>query len=142
MSQQAKQGDTVAVHYTGRLKDGQVFDSSRERQPLEFQVGGGQMIAGFDKAVNDMKVGESKTVEIPAAEAYGERREDMMIAVPREQVPADITPEVGMKLAINNGNQPMPVTIAEVSDEKIVLDANHELAGKDLIFDIELMEVK
>ncbi len=132
----------MAVHYTGRLKDGQVFDSSRERQPLEFQVGGGQMIAGFDKAVNDMKVGDQKTVEIPAAEAYGERREDMLIAVPREQVPADITPQVGMKLAINNGGQAMPVTIAEVSEEKVVLDANHELAGKDLVFDIELMEVK
>lgn len=134
-------GDRVRVHYTGRLKDGKVFDSSRGREPLEFEVGAGMMIAGFDKAVQGMVVGDQKTVEIPSGEAYGERREEMVIDVPRQQVPAHITPEVGQQLALNNGGQQVPVVIKEVTDEKIVLDANHPLAGQDLIFDIELVDV-
>lgn len=139
----AQKGNRVQVHYTGRLKSGEVFDSSRGKQPLEFEVGGGMMIAGFDKAVNGMQVGDQKTVEIPSAEAYGERRDEMIIDVPRQQVPADITPEVGQQLAISNGGgQQMPVTITEVTEEKVVLDANHPLAGKDLVFDIELVNIQ
>ncbi len=136
-----QKGDRVRVHYTGRLKDGKVFDSSKGREPLEFEVGAGMMIAGFDRAVHGMNVGEQKTVEIPSAEAYGERREEMVIDVPRQQVPAGINPEVGQQLALNNGGQQVPVVIKEVTEEKVVLDANHPLAGEDLIFDIELVEV-
>lgn len=136
-----KQGDTVRVHYTGRLQDGSVFDSSREREPLQFEVGAGQMIAGFDSAVKGMEVGQSKTAEIPADEAYGERRDEMMVDVPRTQVPGDINPQVGQQLAINQGGRQIPVIVKEVNEEKIVLDANHPLAGKDLIFDIEVVEI-
>ncbi|EMR02359.1 FKBP-type peptidyl-prolyl cis-trans isomerase [Cesiribacter andamanensis] len=139
--EKAQKGDRVRVHYTGRLQNGEVFDSSKGREPLEFEIGGGMMIAGFDKAVNGMQVGDQKTVEIPSNEAYGERREEMMINIPRAQVPADITPQVGQQLALNNGGQQVPVTVTEVTDEKVVLDANHPLAGKDLVFDIELVEI-
>lgn len=139
--EKAQKGDRVRVHYTGRLKSGEVFDSSRGKDPLEFEIGGGMMIAGFDKAVNGMEVGDQKTVEIPSNEAYGERREEMMINIPRQQVPATITPEVGQQLALNNGGQQVPVTVTEVTEEKVVLDANHPLAGKDLVFDIELVEI-
>ncbi|NVJ85834.1 MAG: peptidylprolyl isomerase [Algoriphagus sp.] len=139
---QAKKGDTVAVHYTGKLEDGSVFDSSVNRQPLGFTLGDGNMIKGFDEAVHGMEVGDKKTVTIPAAEAYGERRDDMMIDVPRAQVPANINPEVGMQLTLQGGNgQPMPVTVTFVDEEKITLDANHQLAGKDLIFEIELVTI-
>ncbi|WP_268036945.1 FKBP-type peptidyl-prolyl cis-trans isomerase [Algoriphagus sp. PAP.12] len=139
---QAKKGDNVQVHYTGKLEDGSVFDSSVQREPLGFTVGGGQMIQGFDAAVNGMAVGDKKTVTIPAAEAYGERRDDMLIDVPKTQVPADIKPEIGMQLTLQGGNgQPMPVIVIHVDDEKITLDANHQLAGKDLIFDIELVKI-
>lgn len=139
---QAKKGDTVQVHYTGRLEDGSVFDSSVQREPLGFTLGDGNMIKGFDTAVHGMAIGDKKTVTIPAVEAYGERREDMMIDVPRTQVPADINPEVGLQLTLQGGNgQPMPVMVVHVDEEKIVLDANHQLAGKDLIFDIELVKI-
>jgi peptidylprolyl isomerase len=138
----AQKGDRVRVHYTGRLKDGNVFDSSKGREPLEFQVGGGMMIAGFDKAVNGMAVGDQKTVEIPSDEAYGARREEMVLDVPRQQVPEGVNPEVGQQLALNNGGQQVPVVVKEVTDEKIVLDANHPLAGQDLVFDIELVEIE
>ncbi|WP_224996816.1 peptidylprolyl isomerase [Cesiribacter sp. SM1] len=137
----AQKGDRVRVHYTGRLKDGNVFDSSKGREPLEFQVGGGMMIAGFDKAVNGMAVGDQKTVEIPSDEAYGARREEMVIDVPRQQVPEGVNPQVGQQLALNNGGQQVPVVVKEVTDEKIVLDANHPLAGQDLVFDIELVDI-
>lgn len=138
----AQQGDQVSVHYTGRLRDGKVFDSSRGREPLAFKVGAGMMIAGFDKAVNGMTVGEQKTVEIPSNEAYGERRDEMVIDVPRQQIPQDLNPQVGQQLALNNGGQQVPVVVKEVTDEKVVLDANHPLAGQDLIFDIELVKVE
>nr|WP_184494463.1 peptidylprolyl isomerase [Algoriphagus iocasae] len=139
---QAKKGDAVQVHYTGKLEDGSVFDSSANREPLGFTVGAGQMIQGFDAAVDGMAVGDKKTVTIPAAQAYGEKREDMMIDVPVEQVPADIKPEIGMQLTLQGGNgQPMPVIVTHVDDTKITLDANHQLAGKDLIFDIELVKI-
>jgi peptidylprolyl isomerase len=139
---QAKQGDTVKVHYTGKLQDGNVFDSSENREPLEFTLGAGNMIPGFEQAVQGMNIGDKKTAEIPSEQAYGEKREDMIISVPRENVPGDIEPEVGQQLAIQQqGGQQVPVTVTEVSEEKVVLDANHPLAGKDLVFEIELVEI-
>ncbi len=139
---EAKKGDAVKVHYTGKLEDGTVFDSSVSREPLGFTLGDGNMIKGFDAAVYGMVIGDKKTVNIPAVEAYGERREDMMIEVPISQVPANIQPEIGQQLVLQGeGGQPMPVTVVDLTDEKIVLDANHDLAGKDLIFDIELVTI-
>ncbi|WPR73528.1 peptidylprolyl isomerase [Algoriphagus sp. NG3] len=139
---QAKKGDAVQVHYTGKLEDGSVFDTSANREPLGFTLGDGNMIKGFDTAVDGMELGEKVTVTIPAAEAYGERRDDMIIDVPIEQVPADIKPEIGMQLTLQGGNgQPMPVIVTDLDEKKITLDANHQLAGKDLIFDIELVKV-
>ncbi len=139
---QAKKGDAVQVHYTGKLDDGSVFDTSKSREPLGFTLGDGNMIKGFDTAVQGMGIGDKKTVTIPAAEAYGERRDDMMIDVPKTQVPADIKPEVGQQLSLQGGNgQPMPVVVVAVDEEKITLDANHQLAGKDLVFDIELVKI-
>lgn len=140
--QEAKKGDNVQVHYTGKLNDGSIFDSSTGREPLAFTVGAGQMIPGFDKAVHGMKVGDKQTVTIPFMEAYGERREEMVIHVPAEQVPADMKPQVGDRLAVNQPDgQQIPVMVTSVTDEHVTLDANHELAGKDLIFDIELVQI-
>lgn len=139
---QAKKGDSVAVHYTGRLDDGSIFDSSISRSPLSFTLGDGNMIKGFDAAVYGMVIGDKKTVTIPAVEAYGERRQDMMIDVPLNQVPPHIQPEIGLQLTLQGeGGHPMPVTVVFVDEEKITLDANHELAGRDLIFDIELVSI-
>ena len=139
---QAKKGDAVAVHYTGRLDDGSIFDSSVSRSPLSFTLGEGNMIKGFDSAVYGMIVGDKKTVTIPAVEAYGERRDDMLIDVPLTEVPPNITPEIGLQLVLQGGGgQPTPVVVVFMDEQKITLDANHELAGKDLIFDIELVSI-
>ena len=138
----AKKGDTVKVHYTGKLKDDTVFDSSRDREPLEFTVGAGQMIEGFDNAVEGMEKGASKKVEIPSDQAYGGKREDMIVKVEKSQLPADIKPEVGMQLQASQENGHTQIlTVTEIEDNHVVLDGNHPLAGKDLIFDIELMEI-
>lgn len=138
-----KANDTVRVHYTGKLADGRVFDSSQDREPLEFTLGQGQIIPGFEKGVIDMAVAEKKTINIPSSEAYGERREDMMQEVPKEQLPPDIKPEVGMGLVSQTPQgQEMRLTVAEVKDETIVVDANHPLAGEDLTFEVELVEIK
>jgi peptidylprolyl isomerase len=138
----ATKGNTVKVHYTGKLKDGTIFDSSQDREPLEFVLGDGKMIKGFDVAVEGMKVGDDKSITIPSDEAYGEKREDMMLDVPLDQVPAEIKPEVGMDLSIQNQQgQPTPVKVVHVDESKITLDANHPLAGQDLVFDINLVEV-
>ncbi len=139
---EVKNGDTIKVHYTGKLTDETIFDSSREREPLEFTVGSGQLIQGFDKAVIGMKAGEATVANIPCAEAYGEPREDMVMSVPKDQLPAEIKPEIGMTLSAGqpDGTQ-MPVTVIEVADDHIKLDANHPLAGKDLVFDIEVVSV-
>lgn len=140
--QQAKKGDTVKIHYHGRLTDGTTFDSSAGREPLEFELGSGMVIPGFDLGVSGMAVGEKKTINIPAAEAYGEKNEEMILEFPRAQFPADMTPEVGMQLNMsNNQGQNFPVVIVEVKDEVVMLDANHPLAGKELIFDLELVEI-
>jgi peptidylprolyl isomerase len=139
---QAKKGDTVRVHYTGKLTTGEQFDSSAGREPLEFEVGAGMMIKGFDEAVVGMAIGDKKTVTLQPAEAYGERFDEMIIEFPRANFPADLVPELGMQLMMNNGaGQQFPVTIAEVKEEVVVLDGNHMLAGKELVFDIEMVEI-
>ena len=138
----AKDGDAVKIHYKGSLDDGTVFDSSEGREPLSFTLGGGQVIPGFDEAVSGMAVGESKSVNIPADKAYGQRNEEMIIEAPRDQVPPDITPEVGQQLQMGGPNgEVVVVVITEVNDEFIKLDANPPLAGKDLNFDIELVSI-
>jgi FKBP-type peptidyl-prolyl cis-trans isomerase 2 len=140
--QQAKTGDTVKVHYTGRLQDGTVFDTSVGSEPLEFTLGQGQVIPGFEQAVIGMQVGESKTVTIPVDQAYGPRRDDMILEVSRDELPDDLEPTVGMQLQMNQGDGGIViVTITEVSETTIKVDANHPLAGQDLTFDIELVEI-
>lgn len=139
---QAKSGDTVKVHYSGRLTDGTTFDSSDGRDPLEFKVGNGDVIKGFDEGVSGMSVGEKKTVHIPADEAYGQKDEDRIVEFPKANFPPDMEPEVGMQLNMTNGSgQVIPVIILEVGEETVILDANHPLAGQDLIFDIELVDI-
>ena len=138
----AKAGDQVKVHYTGRLTDGTVFDSSEGREPLAFQVGAGMMIKGFDAAVDGIELGEKVTAEIPAAEAYGEAREDLIFDFPKSNFPEEMNPKVGQQLVMTQSNgQQVPVKIKEVKEDIVVIDANHDLAGKDLIFDIELVSI-
>lgn len=138
----AKKGDKVKVHYTGRLNDGSEFDSSKGREPLEFEIGTQQVIPGFENAVVGMKAGETVTVEIPQDEAYGPIREEMILKVEKEKLPPDFKPEVGQQYQLPQDNgQNVIVTVTEVTDETIELDANHPLAGKDLTFDIELVEI-
>lgn len=137
-----KDGDTVKVHYTGTLENGEVFDTSENREPMEFTLGQGQLIPGFEKAVTGLTVGDSTTVDIPSKEAYGEVREDLIISVPKAQLPDDIEPEVGMQLQVNQPDgQPVPVRVTEIGDENLILDANHPLAGQDLSFKIEVVDV-
>jgi peptidylprolyl isomerase len=139
---QVKVGDTVRVHYTGKLTTGEQFDSSEGRAPLEFEVGAGMMIKGFDEAVVGMQIGDKKTVTLAPADAYGEVRQEMIIEFPKENFPAEISPAIGMQLMMNNGaGQQIPVTITEVLADVVVLDANHQLAGKELVFDIEMVEI-
>jgi peptidylprolyl isomerase len=138
-----KEGDTVKVHYTGKLtEDGTVFDSSREREPLEFTLGDGQLIPGFEKAVVGLEEGDSTTIELDSEDAYGERREDLELEVSKSDLPDNIDPQVGMQLQMQQqeNDQAIPVQITNVEEEFVKLDANHPLAGKDLTFDIELIE--
>ncbi len=139
---QAKYGDTVKVHYTGKLDDGTVFDASVNGDPLQFTIGSGQIIPGFEQAVVGMNPGESKTVKIPAEDAYGQRREDLVLEVEKSQLPEGLKPEVGLQL---QSRQPdgriIVLTIADISESHVTLDANHPLAGKDLTFDIQLIEI-
>ena len=140
--QQAKKGDTVKIHYHGKLTDGSTFDSSEGREPLEFEIGSGMVIKGFDDGVTGMAIGEKKTINIPANEAYGDKQEEMIMEFPKDQFPPDMEPQVGMQLNMSNGaGQNFPVVIVEVKDEVVVLDANHPLAGKELVFDLELVEI-
>ena len=139
---QAKSGDTVAVHYTGKLDDGTVFDSSVNRDPLEFSIGAGNVIPGFEQAIIGMSPGESKTQTIPANEAYGPHREEMVLVVDRQQMPSDVPIDVGQQFQIRQqGGQDIPVIVTDISDARVTLDANHPLAGQDLIFDIQLVEI-
>ena len=138
-----KVGDAVKVHYTGKLENGEEFDSSVGREPLGFTVGAGQMIKGFDAALPGMEVGDKKQVNISALDGYGERSEEAMIDFPKENIPADMKLELGMTLTLTNQEgQPFPVVVIEIKEESIVLDANHFLAGKALVFDIELVEIE
>jgi len=138
----AKQGDTVHVHYQGSLTDGSVFDSSEGRDPLSFTIGSGQVIPGFEEAIVGMSLNEKKNITIPADKAYGPRNDELILTVPKSQVPEDIEPEVGQKLQMQGpGNSPIVVEVTEITDEHIKLDANPPLAGKDLVFDIELVRI-
>ena len=138
----AKKGDNVKVHYKGTLINGEQFDSSEGREPLSFTVGAGQMIKGFDDAIPGMEVGEKKTINIAPKDAYGEKSAEAIIEFPKSNIPEDMKLEPGMKLHLQNqAGQPIPVTVSEVKDDVVVLDANHELAGKELVFDIELVRI-
>jgi peptidylprolyl isomerase len=138
---EVKRGDNVKVHYTGKLDDGTVFDSSVGKEPLEFAVGSGQVIQGFEEGVVGMKVGESKVVHIPMEKAYGERNDEMVIQAPIEQVPPDLNPELGMRLEMGGAKgEILRVVVTEITDTHITLDANPPLAGKALTFEIELVE--
>jgi len=135
-------GNTIKIHYHGRLSDGTTFDSSAGRSPLEFTVGSGAVIKGFDDGVQGMIIGEKKTIEIPFIHAYGPEDPSMIIEFPLSRLPEDLKPEVGIQLNMNNASgEQFPVVISEITDENIILNANHPLAGKDLIFDLELVEI-
>lgn len=139
---QAKDGDTVKVHYTGKLEDGTVFDRSAEDDPLQFTVGADEVIRGFDQAVVGMSPGDRKTAEITAKDAYGTRRDDLMMEVDRSDFPDHIDPTVGEQLQLQQPNgRGVVVTVTDVSDSSVTLDANHPLAGKDLTFEIELVDI-
>ena len=139
---QVKSGDTVRIHYTGTLSDGETFDSSDGRDPLEFTVGSGQIIPGLEAALPGMEVGEKKTVEVGADDAYGHPDPNAQQAVPRADIPEDIPLDLGTQLQVQTPQgQVMPVTVVEVTEEQVTLDANHPLAGKDLTFNIELVEI-
>ncbi len=138
-----KSGDTVKVDYTGTLSDGTVFDTSIGKQPLEFTLGANQVIEGFENAVTGMKVGESKTVTIPADEAYGQHRDDLVFTVNRSELPESLEPQVGQQLtATNTDGSTTIVIIIEVGEDTVTIDANHTLVGKDLTFEITLVEIK
>ncbi len=140
---QAKKGDKVQVHYTGKLDDGTVFDSSQGRDPLEFQLGTGSVIPGFEEAVVGMQEGENKTAHIPADQAYGEYHDEMLLTVPRDQFPPDVEPQVGQELQLREQDgQTFVVQVKDVSGDEVTLDANHPLAGEDLTFDIQLVRVQ
>ncbi len=134
-------GKTVKVHYKGTLNDGTVFDSSEGRDPIEFEIGTGTVIPGFESAVAGMDIEETKSVVIPSTEAYGDMNEDMVGAVPRTSLPDDIEPEVGMVLSMQSPDGEMPVRIIEMDEENLTLDANHPLAGQELTFELTLVEV-
>jgi len=141
--QEVKSGDKVKVHYHGKLTNGETFDSSEGRQPLEFTVGQGMVIKGVDEGVKGMKVGDKKTINIPVVDAYGPVNPEMLIEFPKERFPEGMNPEVGMPLNMTNSNgENFRVIIAEVKPESVILDANHPLAGEDLVFDVELVSIE
>ena len=139
----AKSGDTVRIHYTGTLTNGEEFDSSRDRQPIEFTLGKGQMIAGFEAAVDGMSQGERKTVTIASGDAYGAHDPALLQDIPKTRLPPDLDLKIGMVVqAADETGRSMRLTVQEIKDESVIFDANHPLAGKDLVFDIELVELK
>ncbi len=137
-----KDGDTVKVHYTGKLENGDVFDSSREKEPFEFTVGNKAVIPGFEKGVLGMEVGDTKTIEIPPEQAYGAKQDELVVEVKKSEFPDDITPTIGQRLQIKqqDGN-PIVVTITDLTEDSITLDANHPLAGYTLFFDVEVVDI-
>ena len=140
--QQVKRGDKVKVHYHGKLTNGETFDKSEGREPLEFEVGSGMVIKGFDDGVTGMQVGDKKTINIPFNEAYGPKNADMVIEMPKDRFPKDMEVEVGMPLAMSDGSgQQFQVVVTEIKEDLVILDANHPLAGQDLVFDLELVEI-
>jgi peptidylprolyl isomerase len=139
---QAKNGDTVKVHYTGKLDDGMVFDSSADREPLEFVIGGGNIIQGFDTALIGMAVGDRKTIEVPPEQGYGERDEKLVADIARSQVPDNMDIQVGAALTVKHDNgQVVNVTVTDMTANHVTLDANHPLAGKTLTFDLKLVAI-
>lgn len=139
---QAKDGSKVKVHYTGKLDDGTVFDSSKDRDPFEFTIGTGSVIPGFEKGIVGMATGETKTVTIPPDEAYGQKRDELIADVKKSHFPPDITPTVGQQLQMQQPDgRPLNVMVTKIEGEDVTLDANHPLAGKTLTFEIELVEV-
>ncbi len=139
---QAKQGDTVKVHYKGQLEDGTVFDTSEGREPLQFTLGQGQVIPGFEEGILGMEPGESRAIKVPADQAYGDHRTDRVLTVQRTDLPTDMDPAIGQRLEVRQANGPgIPVTVTSVTEADVTLDANHPLAGKDLIFETELVEI-
>lgn len=139
---QASNGDTVRIHYTGKLEDGTVFDTSSGGEPIEFTLGEGQVIPGFEEGVKGMEVGESKTIQIPPEKAYGERSSDLLFEVERDKLPSDMDPDVGDQLALQSSDgQNVAVTVSDISESSVTLDANHPLAGHELTFDVELTEI-
>ncbi|MBC5837712.1 FKBP-type peptidyl-prolyl cis-trans isomerase [Flavobacterium muglaense] len=139
---QVKENNTVKVHYTGKLADGQIFDSSEGKEPIEFTLGQGRLIPGFEKGLIDMKLNEKKTINIAVEDAYGDPRADLLIEVPRSELPQEMAPEVGMGLVSRTPEgQEMNLLVVEVKEESVVLDGNHPLAGKALTFDLEVVAI-
>ena len=140
--ERVRAGDTVKVHYVGKLDDGSIFDASSDRDLLEFTIGDGRIIPGFEQAVIGMDLTESKTIRIPCDEAYGRYLEEMVMVVGKHQLPPDLSPEIGQHLRIpRNDGQEVIVAVTSISDADVTLDANHPLAGKDLTFEIQLVEI-
>ena len=140
---EAQIGDLVSVHYTGKLKTGEVFDSSKDRDPLEFTLGNKELLTGFEDGVMGMKPGESKSVMLEPEDAFGDRREDLLLKLPKKEFPQNITPSIGLQLTLSNasGNK-MTVVITEVGEKSVTLDGNHPLSGQTVVFDIKLLEIK
>ena len=140
--EQVKHGDTVKIHYTGKLEDGTIFDTSTKRDPLQFIIGAGQVVSGFEQAIVGMNTSESKTVKVPADKAYGPHREEMVLVVDRNKIPKNLKLELGQELQIpQEDGQKTIVAVTNISESSVTLDANHPLAGKDLTFDIQLIEI-
>jgi len=143
MSEGIKSGDRIGIHYTGRLEDGSEFDSSRKREPLEFEMGAGQIIPGLEQGLFGMALGEKKTVTVPAEKGYGPYNDKLVLEIPRDKLPGELEPKPGLRLQmVDKNDRSLPVVITEVSEESIMVDANHPLAGKELTFDVEIMTIK
>jgi len=138
-----KNGDVVRIHYTGKFTDGTPFDSSDGREPLEFKMGAGQIIPGLERSIEGMDVGDKETVTVPAADAYGPRDDAQVQAIPRTAIPDGVDVDVGSRLQANTADgRTVNLTVVDLDDSSVTVDANHPLAGRDLVFDIEIIDVK